>query len=244
MIRRGRLIRGWPEPWKPEAIFGPFEGSNDLVNQRITGEFHFDQFDVTHTKDDVLFDDDEEDMVEEEIRVRSADLVEFARKYRSRSTAEPRSRKVDIESILTDPQMEVRCEHMHSAVAVALKGLQKRQLAVSSLVSKAIRETPALQFLVLPSFPLRVVVVDSLTADAPYAFAKAEKSEAVVVINAAHPACPREASIETITLHLEHALADAAAALALDKDDPEATSWKWMSLKDAVLRQMAMGGED
>ncbi len=63
IIRRGRLIRGWPEPWRPEAIFGPFEGSNDLINQRVTGEFRFDDFDVTHTKDDILFQDDEDDLV-------------------------------------------------------------------------------------------------------------------------------------------------------------------------------------
>ena len=56
MIRRGRVIKGWPESWRPQTIYGQFEGSNDLVNQRLVGEVNLDEFGVSHTKDDILWD--------------------------------------------------------------------------------------------------------------------------------------------------------------------------------------------
>mgnify|MGYP006274582851 CR=1 FL=1 len=43
-VRRGRVIQGQPSAWRPRAIFGQEDGSNDLINQRIVGEVNLDQF--------------------------------------------------------------------------------------------------------------------------------------------------------------------------------------------------------
>ena len=39
-----------------------------LVNQRLIGEIHLDAFEVSHTKDDILWMGDEEDTVQSELK--------------------------------------------------------------------------------------------------------------------------------------------------------------------------------
>ncbi len=86
IIRRGRVIKGSPETWKPQAIFGQYEGSNDLVNQRLVGEIVLDNFGVSHTKDDILWAEDEKTEVELELAKRSEKYIEIARSFRKRGS--------------------------------------------------------------------------------------------------------------------------------------------------------------
>jgi hypothetical protein len=48
VIQAKRVIHGWPEAWRPMAIYGPY-GTNDLVNQRLVGELELDGFEVSHS---------------------------------------------------------------------------------------------------------------------------------------------------------------------------------------------------
>jgi hypothetical protein len=57
VIRNGRLIMGYPSSnWKPDAIFGTGGG---MVTQRLIGELRMDEFEVTHTKDNIDWDESE-----------------------------------------------------------------------------------------------------------------------------------------------------------------------------------------
>lgn len=67
VIHCGRVVRGWPDSWRPSRLYGQFQGSNDLVNQRLVGEIHLDGFEVSHTKDDILWLGDQEDQVEKKL---------------------------------------------------------------------------------------------------------------------------------------------------------------------------------
>jgi len=82
IIHAGRVVRGWPNSWRPSSLYGQFQGSNDLINQRLVGEVHLDDFDVSHTKDDILWMGDQEEQVEEQLRVHCADYRNVARETR------------------------------------------------------------------------------------------------------------------------------------------------------------------
>lgn len=84
VLRRGRVIKGWPDSWKPESIFGQYDGSNDLVNQRLVGEIRLDDFGVSHTKDGILWEGNEEEEVEFKLAEFAHKYVEIARSYRKR----------------------------------------------------------------------------------------------------------------------------------------------------------------
>ena len=78
ILRRGRVVRGHPAAWRPEDIFG-IGGSNDLINQRLVGEIHLDGFSVSHTKDDIQWENDEEEKVEAKLKEECADFTAFIR---------------------------------------------------------------------------------------------------------------------------------------------------------------------
>ncbi|HXB05688.1 MAG TPA: hypothetical protein VNW04_01195, partial [Puia sp.] len=62
IFQNSRVIEG---TYKPSSVFGEQdEGSNDLVNQRVTGELFLENFSVSHTKDKIVWEDDEQDVLD------------------------------------------------------------------------------------------------------------------------------------------------------------------------------------
>lgn len=89
VFRRGRLIEGSVgEAYKPHAIFG---SANSFESQRIVGELHVEGFHVSHTKDGIHWDEYEErvvDRVLQELTSKECPLIDQARGYRARKTAD------------------------------------------------------------------------------------------------------------------------------------------------------------
>jgi hypothetical protein len=77
VLHRDRVVKGWPDSWRPERICG--QNRNDLLNQRLVGEIHLEEFEVTHTKDGVQWYGDEEEQVEKELEDNIKDLISIAR---------------------------------------------------------------------------------------------------------------------------------------------------------------------
>jgi len=108
ICRRNRLIKGQPDAWRPQSIFGQVDGSNDLVNQRVVGEIHLDDFMVSHTKNQILWQNDELDQVEEFLGAEFADYRHTALHHRVRGEKGPseqaQSVAIDtIRNIVSDP---------------------------------------------------------------------------------------------------------------------------------------------
>lgn len=84
LFQNERQIQGFPNAWKPRRIFGGVddEGANNLVAQRLTGAINLDGFHVSHTKDAILFQGDEEDELEEFLAAVSDDYRKYANKRR------------------------------------------------------------------------------------------------------------------------------------------------------------------
>jgi len=73
-IQNDRVIAGYPKAWRPEAVFGA-EEAGTLLQQRMFGEFYFEGFPLSQTKDEILFTDTEYDEIQN-------DLEEKTRNYR------------------------------------------------------------------------------------------------------------------------------------------------------------------
>jgi len=105
--RRGRLVMGQPDAWRPHSLFGQLTGSNDLVNQRLVGEIHLDDFLISHTKNQILWVDDELDLVEEKLKELFADYRHTALNRRSRGggpTAQAQDVAIEtIQEMISDP---------------------------------------------------------------------------------------------------------------------------------------------
>lgn len=89
LFQHGRQIKGYPDAWKPRSVFGGVddEGSNTLVSQRLIGEIVLDGFEVSHTKDDIVWQADEYDRLEEFLIERTQELKRFALSMRKGDTS-------------------------------------------------------------------------------------------------------------------------------------------------------------
>jgi len=86
LYQNGRQIQGFPNAWKPKSIFGGVddEGANNLVAQRLTGVLLLDpKFAVSHTKDAILYEGDEETDLEHWLMVNTKDFRDVALKRRT-----------------------------------------------------------------------------------------------------------------------------------------------------------------
>ena len=95
-----------------QSLYGQFQGSNDLVNQRLVGEVHLDGFDVSHTKDNILWRGSQEDDVQEGLKTHCASYRDFAKDrrlddddQRAPSEADTKMALDDIKKELTSPEM-------------------------------------------------------------------------------------------------------------------------------------------
>lgn len=84
LFQNNRQIQGFPNAWKPKAIYGGVddEGANNLIAQRLTGVLLLDGFVVSHTKDAVLFEGDEEEEIEKWLVEQSKDYRDYAQRRR------------------------------------------------------------------------------------------------------------------------------------------------------------------
>ena len=85
LFYRNKVVAGAGEDtYRPEEIFGR---SNDFRSQRVFGELHMDDFDVTYTKDALVWYDEEEEFIEalrQDLDAPPWPLLRQAREYRTR----------------------------------------------------------------------------------------------------------------------------------------------------------------
>lgn len=95
LMQHDRQIRGFPEGWKPRAVFGGVddEGGNSLVSQRLVGEIVLDDFEVSHTKDAILFQGSEEEDLELFLAEKTRTIKRFASAMRTSARGTPWSRE-------------------------------------------------------------------------------------------------------------------------------------------------------
>jgi hypothetical protein len=100
LFRRKRLIIGASDSYRPFEIFGR---STTFPYQRIYGELHLDGFEVTHTKDDIIWGsngDDEETFIKEvkkALQEGGLDLLMQAMNHRAKSIEEKDKLRLKVE---------------------------------------------------------------------------------------------------------------------------------------------------
>ncbi|HXB02406.1 MAG TPA: ATP-binding protein [Opitutaceae bacterium] len=91
LMQNNRQIRGYPDAWKPKSVFGgeDDEGGNSLVSQRLIGEIVLDGFEVSHTKDEILYRGTEEEELENFLSNQTKRLKQFASVMRKGTKGTP-----------------------------------------------------------------------------------------------------------------------------------------------------------
>jgi len=189
LFQERRQIQGFPTAWKPRSIFGGVdeEGANNLVAQRLCGLIELDGFKVSHTKDAILFDHDEEEQLEKLLVDATKDYRDYATKRRG-TPGQPWARE-KIKDLLEGMQKEFTSPEMQDAIKHSpLPGLDTITKNNENQVASLAPEDTVATWQPYPE--LRVIVaLQARSEHDPYLTiqAAAEAGTIYVIINNLHP---------------------------------------------------------
>jgi hypothetical protein len=238
IIHCGRVVRGWPDSWRPTTLYGQLQGSNDLVNQRLVGEIHLDAFEVSHTKDDILWLGDQEDEVEE-------GLLEFCGEYRTRALE--RRKRADDERGPSETETQVAVDELRKELtspemvdAIDLQTVPPPDVVDSQLahLTKDIS-----RFEATFSCRIRDIVTvkgylrPDLSPNDPYVtHDSTQDHEILIIVNQAHPHWKQLKGSEGVLNYLRHCVYDGIAEWQAKHKAGTLTPNTIKLLKDNLLR--------
>lgn len=238
LFQNRRQIQGFPNAWKPRLIFGGVddEGANNLVAQRITGVIELDGFDVSHTKDAVLFADNEEDELEKFLKEKTSDYCSYARQRRN-AQKQPWS-KEKVQDLLENMKEEFVSPEMKDAVNNTL--LPPIETIVTNNQRQVAGLTQAEKMATFDvTLDLRVVVsLQERSEYDPYVTiaASAEAGTIHVIINNLHPYYAsletNDAAEECLRQYMFDAIAEYRASKLASRVNPDSVR----RLKNELLR--------
>jgi len=216
ILQADRVIRGWPDSYRPVTLYGDQEGgSNDLVNQRLLGEIVLEGFDVSHTKDQILFEDGEQEALELKLKHELGGLRQLAISHRK--DADERIKPA------TDAQRDEALNRLERELELPeiRDFLKIHELPSASLLRKSNeslkdavvdKRRPDLRTKINKTV-VSVYLVKDMSVNDPYVIIEATKSESsvVVVINLAHPHWSQLTQNESILNFIRHCTYDGVA---------------------------------
>lgn len=241
VIQADRVIIGWPNSYRPWTLFGRQEGgSNDLVNQRLMGEIFLKGFDVSHTKDQILYEGNDQDILENKLRRELAGLRQLALSHRKNNDERVKP--------ATDAQREAALNRLESEIdSTEIRDfLRNYEVPSENLVKKSNdilkngivkRLAPDLKA-TINKLVVSLYLVKEMSPNDPYVLIESTESETsvIVIINLAHPYWSQLTKDESILNFIRHCTYDGVsewkAFYATGKIQPNTVKL----IKDNLLR--------
>ena len=238
ILNADRVVRGWPDSWRPEKIFG-FQGRNDLINQRVVGEIYLDDFEVSHTKDDILWYGDEQEEVERQLEQVCADYVEIASKYRKKGDTEGGPTDLEVKAAIDDLQEELSSPEFGDLIFLEeVPPPEAVSNSLQPLIKTANNSEPAFRAKIqdLPFEILGFLMSDSSPND-PYVVVEAtEESRVMIIVNIQHPHWSQLSGSEGVLNYLRHCTYDGVAEWQARRKSASLDPDTIKILKDRMLR--------
>lgn len=239
VVHSGRVIQGWPDAWRPQSLFGQMQGSNDLVNQRLVGEIHLDAFDVSHTKDRILWLGDQEEQVEEQLVKHCGDYKDVAKKLRKGRIDERGPSEIETKAAIDEIQRELQSPEMVDQITI--ETIPPEQVIIESnarvieLVKDAVTESMSAE---IPGVVLiKLFVTHDISPYEPYVTSEStDPKEITIVVNSAHPHWSQLKGAEGVLNYLRHCIYDAVAEWQAVRKSAPVKPATIKTLKDALLR--------
>jgi hypothetical protein len=189
LIQNDRQITGYPDAWKPRSVFGgeDDEGGNSLVSQRLIGEILLDGFDVSHTKDSILYRNTEEEELEKYLAEKTQRLKAFASSMRKGTKGTPWSPQ-RFKELLDGIKDEFGSAEVKDAVTTTL--LPPLSVIQDNIQRQAAAVKPEEVLLVVNvgSLMVKVCLQDRTENDTHLTICpNAQGDELMVIINQQHP---------------------------------------------------------
>lgn len=247
ILHRQRVIKGWPDSWRPAKIFGE-GGRNDLINQRLVGEVNLEDFEVSHTKDEINWYGEEEEKVEGDLLKECRSYMETARNARKGQPHDYGPQTVHVDAAVRTLEEELSTPEFLDMLSLETVLPPQEQIDVSNrqVVANAESEDPT--FVVSLADMTVKVYIDSIgSPNDPY-FLHEDKGDrdVLIIVNALHPHWSMLEGENAVVNYLRHCVYDGVAeyrAAKLSRLEPDSIK----RLKDAYLRvafELLQRGED
>jgi hypothetical protein len=236
ILHGSRVIKGWPDSWRPQSLYGQIQGSNDLINQRLIGEVNLDDFEVSHTKDDILWMGEEEELVEEGLKKYCGDYANVAKTHRKASDERGPS---ETETATAVDEFKRELESPEMVDRISLEDVPPPDVVETSLkgiVSAVGRRAERFKASIGHVLEIRGYL-EHLSANDPYVVDDAPtEDELLVIINTAHPHWSQLKGSEGVLNYLRHCTYDAVAEWQARKKTANLDPNTIKLLKDQLLR--------
>lgn len=240
IIRRNRVIQGQPTAWRPSSIFGQEGGTNNLINQRIVGEIHLDDFMVSHTKNAILWQDEEEQEIERLLRAEFGTYLDIAADSRFRTQSVP------IETITLG--LAAAVDFMQSPEfidAVTINEVLPENVieAENQPIIDAMKVGEPTHIMRFPDFEAKIFLETTLAVTDPYflPFYSPNDREIRVAINTKHPFFTgRLDDTNDVTIYCIMACLDAISEWKCLQKTGEITSKTVNNIKNDLMRHISV----
>jgi hypothetical protein len=241
IIQANRVIKGWPDSYRPGTIFGnQVGGSNDLVNQRLIGEIELEGFDVSHTKDRIIFGDGEQEALEMKLGEKLAGLRQLALSHRKGADERPRQatdaqREEALSKLETEMESAALRDFLRTFEVPPVTLLRKTNEA---LLSSVVTRCKASLKATAGKLEVSLYLVKDMSPNDPYVIIESTRSatKVIVIVNLSHPHWAELTNRESITNFIRHCAYDGVAEWkaysATGSIDPDTVKL----IKDNLLR--------
>lgn len=188
LLQAERVIQGSPDSYRPSSLFGDQEGgTNNLINQRLIGELYLDGFEVSHTKNEILFQDDEEELLDQALLERLGDYKQYAEDLRVTDIAEEPA--IDFNEVTKLVVQNLNSPNFRSAVhkkeVLPLEIIEKTNDEVFSRLSGTDNNAFTVH---INQLVVTVIISEVASPYDPYILihARAEENSLIVILNKQH----------------------------------------------------------
>lgn len=236
IVYQGRMIKTWPEAWRPTEIFGQDTGSNDLVNQRLVGEMDLSAFDISHTKDEILWDDTEEEDFEKKLAELVADFRIVARQRYPKNDSAP----LDTDVAVDELNKELESPELQDLIDQDLPAPEVIDADDKALIDEADPSKPDFSARLTfagEEYELIGFADSTLSPENPYVVSETSAdNKIVVIINMRHPHVQRDVDQNGLLNYLRHCTYDALAEWRATRQHAPLDGGTVKRLKDDFLR--------
>jgi hypothetical protein len=236
IMHSGRVVKGYPDSWRPQLIYGA-GGRNDLINQRLVGEIHLDNFDVSHTKDDIQWYGSQEEDVETALLTAIKDYVETARKtFKSLNETGPSDGDKDV--ALTTLKEELSSPEMVNQINIEIvPSPAEIRASREALAAQIVKSEPDMTVRVGSELQVSIFIDTEMSSNDPYVLYEAVKPDHIcVIVNESHPHYGQIDGSIGLVNYLRHCVYDAIAEWQASRRVGALDSDTVKMFKDQLLR--------
>jgi len=190
LVQCNRIIQAPPNGYKPEGIFGEqFGGINDLINQRIVGETFLDEFEISHTKDNIVWEGTEEEELNYAITKKIGDFKKIAREFRAKAVDEGGPTDIDFQVAFDELIVELKSTELNDTIDIMEIPPDDVILESNKQIQEAVVNKAEPTIIKINKLEVRLYINETMSPNDPYVITDSTNNEhqVIVIVNKNHP---------------------------------------------------------